>query len=99
MYVLINSGSEVNAMHPGYAAKLGLVVRKTDVEAQKIDGSALETFVMLYIAGFLLWDKLGKIRFFRETFLLANTSMEVILEMPFLTLSSADIRFAERELF
>ena len=60
-------------MHPA--------IRKTDVGAQKIDGSTLETFGMA-IAGFLFQDKLGK----------------VVLGMPFLTLSSADIRFAEREL-
>ena len=44
---LINSGSKVNAMTPGYALKLGLKVRPTDVGAQKIDGSTLETFGMV----------------------------------------------------
>ena len=43
-------------------------------------------------------DKLGKIRFFQKTFLLANISLEVVLEMLFLTFSKANIRFAEREL-
>ena len=56
---LIDSGSEVNAMHPAYAAKLGLRVRETDVGAQKIDGSHLDTFGMV-IAGFSVEDKLGK---------------------------------------
>ena len=41
---LLNSGSEVNAMSPAYAKKLGLMTRKTNVGAQKIDGSALEMF-------------------------------------------------------
>ena len=41
---LINSGSEVNAMTPGYALKLGLKVCLTNIEAQKIDGFTLETF-------------------------------------------------------
>lgn len=36
---LIDSGSEVNAMHPALAKKLGLITRKTDVEAQKIDST------------------------------------------------------------
>ena len=94
---LIDSGSEVNAMHPAYAAKLGLRVREADVGAQKIDGSHLDTFGMV-IAGFLVEDKLGKVRFFQETFLLANISLEVVLGIPFLTLSSVDIRFPEREL-
>lgn len=49
-------------------------------------------------AGFSLQDKLGRVRFFEEIFLLADTSIEVILGMPLLTLSDADIRFAEKEL-
>ena len=70
-------------MNPAYAKKLGLLVRKTDVGAQKIDGSRLETFGM-ELAGFSLQDKLGMVRFSQETFLL------VVLGMPFLTLGSAD---------
>lgn len=31
----------------------------------------------------------------QETFLVANTRVEVLLEMPFLTLNSVDMRFAE----
>ena len=42
--ILLNSGSEVNAMNPNFARKLGLKVWKTNVGAQKIDGSVLETF-------------------------------------------------------
>ena len=48
---LIDLQSEVNAMAPAYAKKLDLRVRKTDVEAQKIDGSTLETYGIV-IAGF-----------------------------------------------
>ena len=95
LLALIVSGSEVNAMNPAYAKKLGILVRKIDVGAQKIDGSYLDTFGMA-TAGFLLQDKLGKVRFFQETFLVADTRMEVVLGMPFLILSNADIRFAER---
>ena len=50
------------------------------------------------IASFQVADKLGRARFFQETFLVANTSMEVVLGMPFLTFSNANIRFAEKEL-
>ena len=94
---LIDSGSEVNAMNPAYAKKLGLRVRQTNVGAQKIDGSHLETFGMV-IASFSLQDKLGKVRFFQETFLVADTQIKVVLGMPFLTLGNAVIRFAERKL-
>ena len=43
-------------------------------------------------------DKLGRAWFFQETFLLANISVEVVLGMPFLNLSNADIWFVEKEL-
>ena len=61
-------------MHPAYAAKLGRLVRKTEVKAQKIDNRPW---------GFQIQDKLGRVRIFQET-LLADTSMEVVLETPFL---------------
>ena len=94
---LINSGSKVIAMTPAYAKQLGLQVQKTDVGAQKIDSSSLRTFGMV-IAGFQVEDKLVRARFFQESFLLAETSMEMVLRMPFLTLSNADIQFAAKEL-
>ena len=94
---LIDSGSEVNAMSPAYASKLGLRVRHTDVGAQKIDGSTLQTFGMV-LANFRMEDKLGRTRFFQETFLLADISAEVVLGMPFLTLSNANVQFVEKEL-
>ena len=40
---LINSESEVNAIHPTFAKQLGLFIRQTDVRAQKINGTMLET--------------------------------------------------------
>ena len=45
--VLIDSSSEVNAMIPDYASKLGLRARHTNVKAQKIDGPTLQTFGMV----------------------------------------------------
>ena len=94
---LVDSGSEVNAMTPTYATKLGLKVPKTDIGAQKIDGSTLETFGMI-LADFQVEDKLGRARFFQETFLLANISTEVVLGISFLILSNANIQFVEKEL-
>ena len=84
-------------MTPAYASKLGLRVRHTNVGAQKIDGSTLQTFGMV-LANFRMEDKLGRTRFFQETFLLADISAEVVLGMPFLTLSNADVQFVEKEL-
>ena len=91
---LLNSGSEVNAMSPAYAKKLGLKTRKTNVGAQKIDGSALETFEMV-IADFQVEDKGGRPRFFQETFLVANTKFDVVLGMSFLKISNANVAFNE----
>ena len=94
---LIDSGSEVNAMTPANAKKLDLRTQKTNVRAQKIDGSSLDMFGIV-IAGFQVFDKQVRTRFFQKTFLLADTTMKVVLGMPFLTLSNADIQFAEKEL-
>ena len=44
---LLDSKSEINAMTPTYAAHLGLKVRMTNVNAQKINGSSLTTYVMV----------------------------------------------------
>ena len=94
---LLNSSSNVNTMNPAFAWKLGLHIWKTNVGAQKIDGSALETFEMV-IADFQLEDKGGKPRLFQETFLVANTKFEVILKMLFLKISNADVAFGEETL-
>ena len=94
---LFDSGSEVNAMSPAYIKKLGLQTWKTNVGAQKIDGSALETFEMV-IADFQVEDKVGKPRFFQETFLVAKIKFEVILEMPFLKISNTDVIFSKETL-
>ena len=84
-------------MIPVYASKLGLRVRHTDVKASKIDGSTLQTFGMV-LANFQVEDTLGRTRFFQETFLLTDISTEVVLNMPFLTFSNADVQYVENEL-
>ena len=94
---LIDSGSEVNATHPSIIKQLGLLIRPTDVEAQKIDGTTLDTHRMV-VAAFSVEDKANQVRFFEETFLVANISPEVVFGMTFLTLSGADIDFSGREL-
>ena len=94
---LIDSGSEVNAIHPTFAKQLGLPIRPTDVGAQKIDGTTLDTYGMV-VAAFSVEDKDNRVRFFEETFLVANVSPEIVLGIPFFTLSGADIDFSGREL-
>ena len=92
----LDSGSEVNTMTPAYAAHLGLKVRVTDVGTQTIDGSSLATYNMV-IATFQVVNKLGRSRFFQKTFLLTDISIKVVLAMPFLIFSNANIQFAEKE--
>ena len=94
---MLDSGSKVNAMSPAYVERLGLKTRKTNVGAQKIDGSALEIFGMV-IADFQMEDKDGRPRFFQETFLVADTKFEVVLGMPFLKISNVDVTFGEGSL-
>ena len=94
---LLDSGSEVNAVHPAFAKELGLPIRPTDMGAQNIDSTTLETYEMV-VTAFSVEDKANRVRFFEETFLVANVSPEVVHGMPFLTLSSADIDFLGREL-
>ena len=94
---LLNNGSKVNVMNPDFARKLGFKVWKTNVGAQKINGSALETFGIV-IADFQVEDKANRPRFFQKIFLVANTQFEVILGMLFLKISNADVSFGERTL-
>ena len=94
---LLDSGSEVNVMHLAFAERLGLVVRTTNVGVQKIDSTTLETYGMV-VAAFSVTDQADRVRFFKETFLVTNVSPDVVLGMPFFTLSGADVDFLKREL-
>ena len=74
------------------------MVRFTNVGAQKIDGTTLETYEMV-VAVFSVTDQANKVRLFEKTFLVANVSPDVVLRMPFLILSDVDIDFLKRELW
>ena len=94
---MIDSGSEVNAIHLTFAKQLGLPIRLTDVGAQKIEVTMLHTYGMV-VAVFIVEDKANQVRFFEETFQVANVSLEIVLRMLFLTLSGVDVDFSGREL-
>ena len=70
----------------------------TNVGAQKIDGTTLETYGMM-VAVFLVIDQADRIRFFEETFLVVNVSPYMILGMLFFTLNDVDVDFPKRELW
>ena len=94
---LLDLSNEVNPIHVAFVERLGLVMRATNVGAQKIDGTTLETYGMV-VAAFSVTDQANRIRFFEETFLVVNVSPDVVLGMPFFTLSGADIDFPKKEL-
>ena len=95
---LINSGSEVNAIHLIFAKQLGFPVWPTDVGAQKIDNTTLDTYGIV-VPAFSVVDKTNQVRFFKETFLVANISPEIVLRMLFFTPSGADVDFLGWELW
>ena len=94
---LLDSGSEVNAINPNYTWKLRLKIWKTNVKAQKIDGSTLEIFGMV-IADFQMEDKASRPRFFQKIFLVLNTKFKVILGILFLKISNINVSFGEETL-
>ena len=53
----------------------------------------------MVVTAFLIIDKVYWVRFFEETFLVANVSPEVVFEMIFLTFSSANVDFSDQELW
>ena len=50
------------------------------------------------LAGFSIQDRFKKAHFYKKIFLLANTSMKVVLEMFFLACSNADFLFGVKKL-
>ena len=53
----------------------------------------------MIIAAFSVMEKANRVRFFEETFLVANVSPKVVLGMLFLILIGVDIDFLSRELW
>ena len=97
MLALFDSSSEVNAIYTTFTRKLRLPIRPTDIGAQKIDSTMLDTFEMV-VSAFSMMYKANRVRFFEKTFLVANVSLEVVFGMLFLTLSGVKIDFSGREL-
>lgn len=81
-------------MIPTYVAKLDLTTPKTSIGIQQIDGSLLKIYSMAF-AKFPLQNSLERVQFFEESFVLVNTSMDIVLEMLFFYLSNTDIKFPE----
>ena len=95
--ILLNNSNEINAISPGYIEKLGFKIWKTNIGAQKINSSILETF-RIVIIDFQIENKISRPRFFQKTCLVANIKFEVILKIFFLKISNTDISFG-KEIF
>ncbi len=84
-------------MSQAFIQQLGLKIRKTNVGAQKIDGTTLETYGIV-VSTFSVLDKDERERFFEESFLLADVKPDIVLGMPFMTMSNADVDLQSRDL-
>ena len=89
---LFGSDSKVNAIHPIFTKELGFVIKLIDIRVQKIVGITLDTFEIV-VAAFSVTDKANWVRFFEETFLVVNVSLEVVFRISFPILSSANVDF------
>ena len=79
-------------MNLAFASQLGLKIGKTNVRAQKIDGTTLKTYGIV-VSTFSMLDKDGREKFFEKNFLLADAKPNTVFEMLFLTMSNTDVDF------
>ena len=84
-------------MSLAFASQLGLRIWKTNVEAQNVDCTILETYKVV-VSTFFLSDKDNWERFFEKSFLLVNVKPDTRLKMPFITMSNVNIDFQTRNL-
>lgn len=73
-----------------YAEIIRFCIKRTNVKTPKIDWSTLWTYGIIP-AIFSLKDKLKQVWFSKETFLIADISMKIILEMLFFSFSNIDV--------
>ncbi len=52
----------------------------------------------MVISTFFVSDKNGRKRFFKKSFLLADVKPDIVLGMPFLTMSNTNVDFQARDL-
>ena len=95
---MIDLRSEVNTIYLIFVKQLGFSIKPIDIEVQKINDNTLNTYGIV-VAAFWVTNKANQVKFCEKTFLIVNVSLEVILEIYFLSLSSANIEFLDRELW
>ncbi len=84
-------------MSQAFTQQLGLKICTTNVGAQKIGGTTLETYGMV-VSTFSVLDKNNRERYFEESFLFADVKPEIVLGILFLTLSNVNVNFQTRDL-
>lgn len=77
-------------MTQAYVKKLGLTPQLTNIDTQKTDDLPLEIYRIVTVE-FSIYNKLSKSRFLEKTFLPTNISIKMVLEMPFPSLSNANL--------
>ncbi len=94
---LLDSEREINVISQVFAHQLGLKIWKTNVGAQKIDDTILKTYKII-VSTFSVLDNNGRGRLFEKSFLLADIKPNVMLEIPFFTMSNLDVDFQAQDL-
>lgn len=84
-------------MSQTFAHQLDLKVWKTNIEAQKVDSTTLETYKIV-VSTFSVLDKDGRKRLFENRFLLADVKPDIVLAILFLAMSNTDIDFQDQNL-
>ena len=92
---MLNSGRKVNAISSNFAQKLDFYIQKINVIVQKINSSSLNTLEIV-IANFQIENKVGRPRFFKKIFLVADTQFKMILKIFFLKINNANISFDKK---
>lgn len=96
IWALFDFENKVNIITPTYAVKLGFFIKKTNVKTQKINKSALK-MLRIVLDNYQAQDKLSKLCFFQETFVVADISKNLFLKMTFLTFSNVYTNFVKKK--
>lgn len=94
---LIDFNNKIHIITCIYILRLDISIQKTDVKVLKFDRIFFKIFEIV-IAIFQIKNKLEYFFFFQKSFLLANTNINLILELLFLFFTNENIIFIYCEL-
>lgn len=89
--------SEVNSIILAFTTIFSLTTRMKNLEARNLDGSLFKMYSIVLVV-FFVPNSPTRVQFFKETFLLAETSIKIVLGMLFLFLSNIYVKFDARKL-